>query len=423
MERRIGATGNPGRRWITVVALAGIAIACAGESPDDAPQVTRQDSAGVEIVRNEAPLWNAGEGWRLESEPFLELGADPDEEGGTLSRVSDVARLEEGLWAIADLGIGRIHFFGPDGTLVASSTGEGPFPSPYQRIAGVEPLPGDSLLVLDGRLPRVTVMGADGDPSRTVDLEPPPSNPGDVLEGRTLARALAVGRFDDGSMLTRGIQHLAPGGLEAGVNRSTRIYLSYGPDGSYREFLAAYPGSSGWVDRSTGPINVLPLLFAPQPRHGVAGDRWFFGSGERYEIAVHAKDGTLIRLVRRHHEPAEVTEDDVVARIERRLVSVTDSAARRRRRGILREMPVPETFPAYDDLVVARDGHLWVEGYRKPGETRPPWSVFAPDGRWLGDVSLPEGFDPMWIDDEVVAGVWVDELDVEHVRAYRIVKP
>lgn len=48
------------------------------------------------------------------------------------------------------------------------------------------------------------------------------------------------------------------------------------------------------------------------------------------------------------------------------------------------------------------------------------WSVFSEEGVWLGDVATPEG---VWLRDardEVVLGIWTDELGVEYVQLHRL---
>lgn len=423
-DGRIGAW----RPWIGIVAVISFlgAGGCYGGEPEAGPPVTRSDSAGIEIVRNEAPAWNEGEAWRVGPDPVVRFGSADDSSAVRLLNVVDLVRLADGRWAAADAAIGGAQIYDADGQHLATTGGGGVALDPRRRLAAIDLLPGDSLLLLDGRVASVAVVDPNGEQARTVDLELPPSNPVDTLEDQSLSRALPVGRFDDGTLLARGIQHVEPADLESGVTRSTRTYLRYDPDGSYRDVLAVYPGSSAWVDLSmrTGTIQVLPLLFDAQPQHQVVGDRWFFGDGDHYEIGVHAPDGTLIRLVRRVHEPTEIGRESVADRIEERLAGVTDSSARSLRREIFREMPTRSTFPAYERFVAAEDGHLWVEGYRRPGQDPPPWSVFSSDGRWLGDVVLPTGLEPMWIDGDFVAGVWRDGEDgPETVRVYRIIKP
>jgi hypothetical protein len=51
------------------------------------------------------------------------------------------------------------------------------------------------------------------------------------------------------------------------------------------------------------------------------------------------------------------------------------------------------------------------------------WTVFDPEGRYLGDLTVPAGFNVFEIGPDVIIGRWTDDLDVEYVRLYRIEKP
>lgn len=68
------------------------------------------------------------------------------------------------------------------------------------------------------------------------------------------------------------------------------------------------------------------------------------------------------------------------------------------------------------------EGHLWVADYRRPRDEEPRWSVFDPNGRLLGTVPMPPKFGALQIGGDFVLGHWVDDLDVEHVQLYRLVK-
>jgi hypothetical protein len=48
--------------------------------------------------------------------------------------------------------------------------------------------------------------------------------------------------------------------------------------------------------------------------------------------------------------------------------------------------------------------------------------VFDPSGAWLGSVELPPRFFAFGISEEYVVGVWKDEMDVQRVRVYELVK-
>jgi hypothetical protein len=48
------------------------------------------------------------------------------------------------------------------------------------------------------------------------------------------------------------------------------------------------------------------------------------------------------------------------------------------------------------------------------------WSLFSPEGVWLGDVEAPDGLDLLDSRDDLVLGVWRDALDVPYVQLHRL---
>ena len=108
---------------------------------------------------------------------------------------------------------------------------------------------------------------------------------------------------------------------------------------------------------------------------------------------------------------------------ERALAAVTNDDRRRRTEQFYRDMPVPETFPAYGGIAVSVEGYLWVREYDLPGAEANNWSVFDAEGTLLGTLGLPPRFRPLDIGPDYILGVWRDEDDVEHVRMYDLVKP
>jgi hypothetical protein len=418
----------PLRRGLTAVTTAvlgaTLAVAACGEGRAGAsPDVVRRDSAGVEIVRSEAPAWSEAERWRVETDdPLLDVGSASGAADQELYQVRGLVRLSDGRWVVANGGTNELRFYAPDGELVARAGSQGEGPGEFRRLSGLERLPGDSILAWDGALPRVSVFDSTGNLVRSFRLDDPPAD----VEGEpelSVSRVFPVGVFREGSLLARGLDLPMGENPSSGLTTPTRAYFLYDRDGGYRNLIATYPGAERWMRVTESTIEIRTLPFTVNPLQVVAGDRWYFGGGDRYEISVRTSDSAPARLIRRRHETRDVSEADEETYITERLNGVDDPDARDELRRSLQEQPFPSTFPAYANLTVSRDGHLWIQSYRRPGESPPPWSVFALDGRWLGDVQLPEDFDPMWIDDEVVAGVWEDELEVEHLRAYRLVKP
>jgi hypothetical protein len=151
----------------------------------------------------------------------------------------------------------------------------------------------------------------------------------------------------------------------------------------------------------------------------VIGDRFYAGHTERYEIIRYTPAGATELIVRLDRAPVAVTADDLARYKEERLEEA-DATFRQQTARNLEEMPYPGTFPAFADLMVDPDGHLWALDFSRPGDDRRRWVVFAPDGRALGTVETPPALRVLDIGREYLLGVWQDELDVEHVRLYEL---
>jgi hypothetical protein len=89
----------------------------------------------------------------------------------------------------------------------------------------------------------------------------------------------------------------------------------------------------------------------------------------------------------------------------------------------LADLPVAETLPAHAQLVVDSERNLWVQDYPVPGAERNRWAVFDPEGAWLGMVDMAPDFSVFQIGADFVLGRWSDEVGVEHVMFYELIKP
>ena len=162
-------------------------------------------------------------------------------------------------------------------------------------------------------------------------------------------------------------------------------------------------------------------LFARTAVAAIRGGQVIAGDQERFELRVYDPRGTLERSIRILGLDLSIAASDVDRLIEEETARrpASDRAGFRRD---LASMEVPPTRPAFGDILVDDDGNFWAAEYVRWPRFPRTWTVLDPDGRWLGAVSMPEGFRPLHVGRDWVLGVWRDELDVERVRIYALAR-
>lgn len=381
--------------------------ACGADAPASSGVVVR-DSAGVAIVENAAPAWGEGEGWRVEAEPAVDIGVFEGDSAYEFFRIVGAVRLSDGRIVVANAGTSELRYFDDAGRYLKSVGRQGSGPGEFERMTGLNLLPGDSLLVYDGGLRRATLVDGEGAVVRSFALP----------EG---VSGLA-GRFTGGGYI--GTASVGFGGEmpQTGVYQPEVDYLRFLEDGAVTDTIVRHPGSQSYLRIGASSIEIVRgIPFGRTEARAVSGDRLFLANTERYDIAVYGSEGGLLRRIRRLVEPRPVTEADLARFMEARLAGV-EEADRPRVRGLYDGIPIPETFPAFASLLADARGHLWVERYRGPGDGDDArvWTVFDAEGRMLGDVKLPPGLEPTQIGRDYVLGTWTDAYDIQHVRLHRL---
>jgi hypothetical protein len=179
------------------------------------------------------------------------------------------------------------------------------------------------------------------------------------------------------------------------------------------------------IEQSGGTIESISVstpLFGRSQQLAVGPDRVYAGSADLYEIEVYRSGLGLERLIRLMRQPREVTPAVVEAKKREELEAAPDAE---RRRGVERrfaDLSPPEFLPAYYGFQLDAVGVLWVEEYRLPGEVGSRWNLFDREGRWLTTIELPARLRVLEIGAEHLLGVWRDELDVEYLRVYGVVR-
>jgi hypothetical protein len=409
--------GMSGARMISALAVTVFICACTGDGVDRDSFTTR-DSAGIRIVENAAPAGDGGDAWHLGEQPLLDVGGlegDPDYE---LYRVSNALRLPDGRIVIGNSGTNEIRFYDESGVHLLDAGGEGDGPGEFRFISWVSLYRGDSLVVYDRRQMRISVFDSAGRFARTFPV------PGMDASGRGQAH----GVFADGSLFVVAMSFTGPDGEDEAFRQEEPLY-AVSPEGEFADSLGASPGSERFIHSAGNSSAGNSMVFIGSPmfgrstEYGIHGHRFYVASNDTYEVRVHGRDGGLQSIVRRQHDHLEVTDADIEALREEQLGGDTPEGMREAMIDVLDATPIRETMPAYRGIMLDQIGNLWVEEYRRPGDTTPRWTVFSAEGEMLATMSLPERFVIRDAGDDYVLGTWRDELEIEHVRLYELMKP
>lgn len=392
----------PLRRFVAVMLCALVAGSTVGHA-----QVLR-DSAGVRLVtypRSAKPR----AAWSLSTKPLLELGTT-DDPASEFAGVRGVVRLPDGGVAVANGASNEIRVFSRDGRFVRALGRAGNGPGEFRRI---------TRLLRRGD----TLVGVDGD-SRAQVFE---------ASGR-LVRSLRPAR-------------------RAGSRDPKRIGLSAGPtsyvlvtDGApmaererqvifYTLTVADAAGDSllplvTMPGYRTSPINGTPA------REQLAAEGVFVASdssacagySDRLMITCYGPTGRARLRVSRDIASRAIREDERAIVRQAYLDANRDAPppVRQQMATAVQAFPFASTAPAFSRLMLGPAGELWIgpfdPGFGLPGPAAPvvpttpqTWSVFAPDGTWRAEVSLPRRFVPFEFGRDYVAGVTFDADDVERV--------
>jgi hypothetical protein len=393
--------------------LMALALSACDKGASRASGPTVSDSAGIQIVENHEPRWPDARSWRLSDQPLLDIGVLEGDADYQLFQVAGAVRLTDGRIVVANAGTDELRFYDPAGRYLSSAGRRGGGPGEFEVLRWLGTLRGDSLVAYDWRNRRISVFDANGRFARAFTL-------------RTVAQAppshIHIGLFADGSVLIGAQRLFASGEIKTGLYHDTIFHLRFDQQGVLSDTIGRQLGAEVYILAHDQGIEVVPLPFAPSPHLGAYTNGFYFGRGDSYEIGYYSAEGGLVRSIRWIQPSTRVTGEDVERYIQRQLEGIEDEDERREIERVYTGLPFPEKLPAYREVSADADGNLWVEDHRRPGDDQPRWTVFDPAGEMLGVVEMPPRFRVYQIGSDFVLGRWRDDLDVEHVQLYELLK-
>jgi hypothetical protein len=390
------------KAWLPgVVAL--VSAGCATD-PETAPSVDVRDSLGVRIVESISPLWSKTDAWAVSQNPIVRIGNTGPGEGEQLFRVGDVTRLSDGRIVVVNSSANELRVYSPTGHFIRAIGRQGPGPGEFTDPRRLWVLPGDTLVVADWT--KISVFDSTGGFVRSDVFGPWP----------------IWDRFPDGSYL----RLLIPPGkdpFQPGYFHPVFAIVRAQADGSAADTLAFVSGDEMYRwSSSAGGIASFRSPFGRTRTAVVHGDSIYTGDGSSFEIWDLDDSGELVRIIRRDVEP-EPVDDSAIRALEAGILQGTEREnLRRERNRMFSEWTYPAFRPSYDRLLLDRGGNLWVRHYSLAPQEDAEWTVFDPDGRWLGVVGMPAELTVKEIGLDYVLGVWTDELGVECVQLHVLTK-
>ncbi len=395
----------------------GISAGSIGCGATDGPPVfvTSRDSAGIAIVEN-GPIVGQAARWALAEPPAVEMGALEAEAVFEFSRVVGAVRLSDGRIVVGDGASKEVRYFSARGEHLISVGGPGEGPGEFRFLYTIDLLPGDT--VVAGGWPIGWSSWFDSDGNHLHDTRIGPFYPGRI--GHFLwDGSLLVDVYERGSHGNE-IEWWAATGDEPAFRAAGHMAL-VSRDGSTIDTVGEFLGPEYY---KTGRIRQnLALRAAPFPRTTLVQwtrDRLYVGETGKREIRVLEFDGTVERLIRWEGISPLVTRRDREAFREEVLSTLRRPEQRGDFERWLAEVPYPEAKPAFRALAVDPGGRVWIQHWRAFGAERDRWTVFGSDGVIIATVDVPNGLKLLDVRRDAVLALWVDELDLEYVRSYRL---
>ena len=387
-----------------LVAFALLLIACSGETSRSGTTVS--DSAGIRIISNDytRPGWSRAERWTLAANPTIQVGnviGDPTQK---LYRVAQSRRLQNGGVAVANTGLGDVRLYDASGYHIRTIDVGDPVTAGPLRVYE---LAADSLLVYqsDGSL---SVFDTLGQRVATAAL----ASPGNGLE----PSPEPLGVFEDGTMLFRA-RHPRDS-TASGVGRRKARLLRHGKDGELLGSLGDFDHDAVLFEDRGG------YIFGPTGVAAASDSTVWYGSGDRYEFREIAPDGRTMRIVRLDSPGNKVLQADISSYRQAVTNKVRLTSRESTMETTLEASTFADTFPALDRIIVDDIGDLWVRNYKwfDLGSGK-GWTVFDPEGRYLGEVSTPSTLEIHQIGANFVLGRMADGRGHEAVYIFTLDKP
>jgi hypothetical protein len=295
--------------------------------------------------------------------------------------------------AVADGQARQIRYFRSDGRFQRVVGGNGQGPGEFESLSALWLCGAERIYAMDRRSARVTVWTESGELRNTfnvTDPDPSGSFTGPTSPYRATCSAngelLVVGWGNPPYPSPRKAQFFSQTAAVSVLDTAGKSVAGLG-DHFVVERVDLF-------DAAQNRGSVGPHPFGRELAIALVDDVAYLGFGEALGVSVFDRAGHLVRVLRGPDEDLSFSPElferfkssEAVASVFTRIESLGIAS--------------PTKLPAFVDLRVSPDGHVWLKRFQLPWEEFERWAIFAPDGGFLGELDMPSNFTTTEVGDD-----------------------
>jgi hypothetical protein len=316
-----------------------------------------------------------------------------------LSYVSSLAVDSHGRIVLADAGRRKVVVLGPDAQPLIDIGRNGAGPGEFENIASVEILPGDSLLVYDGQLTRITLFApTTATPTRTIG----------VLEGGGGHPVWVRASQDEGFVAGYAHSFVAGKPKQSDTDRWLVIALLSRAGVRVRDSLLVLSAAASLVMRHGDAVAAAPDPFGRDAIIRTRPGRIYYADTDSLSVREYSLAGTRL---------STVTLRAKAIPLSRRIVDSIAGIGGPLYRQAVRQAAPPNWRPIRDFVVDDQD-RLWVGLVGQPLRSV-DWRILTLTGELRSTLTLPWDYRIMAVQRGLVYGILTDEDDVPRLLILR----
>jgi hypothetical protein len=301
---------------------------------------------------------------------------------------------------VGDWNTPEVTVISRSGSLVRTIGRKGEGPGEFQNVKSLHVLAGDSLLVFDGSIHRVTVFAPHGE--RAVHIA--------TLGSQLAIFPASVAPVWNSPLIIADYKpaYTPDDSKSREKHRNEVLWMLDRSGRPVQDSILTFPASEALVYRSFGRLSVRQHPFG---RSGIwklsTRNRLYYSWTGSPTVEVRSLEGQVVRRITARYDPLPLRRSQID--------SVGDGLHRRFRKPL--EKTAPKTWPAVIDFVVDDREQVWIGLTALPGQFA-EWAVFRETGEYVGSVRLPSNVTLKAVRKGMAYGVATDSLDVPMIVVY-----